>query len=263
MSHAFKQLVKSFILKLFPSFRPPVLCTPRQRYEGIAINNRIDTSKPYIALTFDDGPSQGVNLKHDFNREVYDKYGTQKVLNILRKYNSKATFFVLGEHIANADKSTLHIIHQDGHEIGVHGWQHDHSLDDILLRQVEHELKLTKHLIREITGQNPVVMRPPRGHADPATAQLIFNGTGMRAVLWSEASYDWENRPTQQALEHVMRTLGPGSIVLMHDIYSSTPETLELLLEETLKRGLICVTLSELISTSNEFPHFTPLPEQY
>ena len=250
-------------MKLVPSFRPPVLCTPRQRYEGIAINNKIDTSKPYIALTFDDGPSQGVNLQHDFNREAYDKYGTLKTLDILRKYEAKATFFVLGEHISSTEKSALLAIHHAGHELGVHGWRHDCSLDDIPLHQVEHDLKLTKNLINEITGQNPTVMRPPRGHADPVTAQLIFSGTGMRAVLWSEATYDWKNRPTQQALEHVMRTLGPGSIVLMHDIYSSTPETLELLLVEIRKRGLCCVTLSELISTSNESPHFSPLPEQY
>lgn len=263
MTHFFKHLAKSIIMKLFPSFRPPVLCTPRQRHEGIAINNRIDTSKPYIALTFDDGPSQGVNLEHDFNREAYDKYGTLKVLDVLRKYDAKATFFVLGEHIENAEKSVLRAIQQDGHEIGAHGWRHDHSLEEIPLQQVEQELRMTKHLIKDITGQKPVVMRPPRGHADPATAQLIFRGTGMRAVLWSEATYDWENRPPQQALAHVLRTLGAGSIVLMHDIYASTPETLELLLIEIHKRGLSCVTLSELISTSNEYAHYTPLPARY
>lgn len=249
-------------MKIFPSFRPPVLCTGQQRKEGVGINNHVDTNMPYVALTFDDGPAEGVNLALDFNRPLYAPDATRKVLSILEQYNAKATFFAVGEHINEAGAQTLKDIHGKGHEIGVHGWQHANMLDTLPLAQVVSEVMRTKELITRITGQPPVSLRPPCGHASPVTAQLIFSHTGMRSFMWTDATYDWEGHSPQQCFERIIDNIRPGSIVLMHDIYTTTPETLELLLPALQSKGYKCVTLSELLNSSNEITNYIPLPQR-
>lgn len=194
----FKQLVKKIILHFFPSLRPPFFCTQQQRTEGVGIHFAIKTNKPFIALTFDDGPSEGVNLALDFNNDIYATSATRDVLTVLNEHKAKGTFFILGEHVNKAGAETLKLISDDGHELAVHGWQHNSTFDSAPLSRIVDELKRTKELIIQQTGQIPMVMRPPRGQATPVTTQLAFSHSRLRSVLWTGVSYDWTGIPPRK-----------------------------------------------------------------
>lgn len=258
MKNRIKKLIQYFI----PSFRPQV-SNEEQRRLGMCINFRIPTHSNLVAITFDDGPSEGVNpeyLKSILANEVYDGNCTRKVLSVLNKHGAKATFFVCGEHINANGIETLRQTHAEGHEVAVHCWHHGESFHRIHQDELLDEVMKTKRLIQQITGDMPSCVRPPRGETESVTTQLLFSHAGLRTILWQETAFDWLFYTPEQSVNKILETIRPGSIVLMHDIYRYTPETVDLLLSELKKRGMNSTTVSELIKQSTDLPQYMPVP---
>lgn len=187
-----------------------------------------------ISLTFDDGP-----------HPLY----TPKILDILDKYNIKATFFIIGEN-AGYYQDTLREIAKRGHEIGNHTFSHtvikNKSASDII-----NEIEECRSAIYEICGENTVLFRPPGGimaDLDPQDAEMFDS---YEIILWSIDTMDWAHHSPEEISEYVLNGTKSGDIILMHDyigIDSPTPKALEIIIPELLERGYEFVTVSELIS---------------
>ncbi|HJV16888.1 MAG TPA: polysaccharide deacetylase family protein [Bacillales bacterium] len=148
-----------------------------------------------MALTFDDGP----------NPEY-----TGQLLDLLKKYNVKATFFVVGSKVKKYP-DVIKRIHHEGHTIGIH---HYHHVSSWVLSpfQLKKQLKLTEMVIQECTNEKVTFYRPPWGHFNLFTLLLSKK---YQIVMWSAIFGDWKVQTS--LLEKLRETTEPSSILLLHD----------------------------------------------
>ncbi|MEV6924108.1 polysaccharide deacetylase family protein [Dactylosporangium sp. NPDC051485] len=161
-----------------------------------------------VALTLDDGP---------------DPRSTPAFLGSLAKLRIPATFFVLGS-LASKAPGLLRRIHEDGHEIGVHGWTHRDHLR-MTPGRVYDDLARTADLILRTCGVPPVWFRPPYGILCAASLSAGAR-LGLRPVLWSAWGRDWEAGATTETVLSHLRTGGirGGATLLLHDSdHAATP----------------------------------------
>lgn len=198
-----------------------------------------------IALTFDDGPSS-----------VY----TREILDVLNKYNAKATFFVVGYQLSQSKGEILRQMISAGHEIGNHSATHPSSLTTLSEEALLEEITDVNERIYELTGGYVcTLLRPPGGHIDKATADKLYaGGIRMHTILWDADTRDWESNAEykngtisrEEAIANAkalaLSQVKDGSILLMHDIKEITPDLLEELLETLANDGYEFVTVSEL-----------------
>jgi len=187
-----------------------------------------------VALTFDDGPNQ------DY---------TEKVLDILKKENVKATFFVVGER-AYQYPLILRDISRQGHEIGNHTYYHSRITwinNDKLLD----EIKRTSDIVKKNTGKSTFYFRPPFGTVSKEKLSLIEKA-GYKVVMWYGNADDfyhigWGMRTPESITKRVISQLHGGNIILMHDDSKQTLAALPMIISEIKKRNYKFVTISELI----------------
>ena len=194
-------------------------------YEYDIVQNRVvDTESKMIALTFDDGPN----------------YNTNKVLEVLEKYNVPATFFVLGSKI-EGNEYILERMTKSGMEIGNHTFNH------LLLtkydeERVEEEINKTSNLIFEVTGKYPTLLRPSYGSTNSRVKKVANNPI----IIWDIDTLDWKYHNSKRIAKRVISKAKDGDIVLMHDIYSATANALNTIIPELQSKGFTFVTVSEL-----------------
>ena len=194
----------------------------------------VETDTKKIALTFDDGPHPTL---------------TPRILDILARYNVKATFFMVGENVVNYPESARMVVN-GGHEIGNHTYSHRHvsKMDEETLKN---ELGLCEDALRELCEYRTHLFRPPEGAVTPCVERCTEEGD-YSLILWSLDTRDWENKSSQRIIDAVLDNIQPGDIILMHDyigVKSKTPEALEVLLPELLRRGYEPVTVSDLLAS--------------
>ena len=190
----------------------------------IVTNKKINNSDKLIALTFDDGPN----------------YNTSKVLDVLAKYNVKATFFVLGSK-AKDNKKILKREYDSGMEIGNHTFNH------LLLTKykenvIKDEIDKTSSVIFEVTGRYPKLLRPSYG----AYNNTIKKIGDMPIIIWDIDTLDWKYHNSKRIASRVINKVKDGDIILMHDIYSATANSLNIIIPELQNRGYTFVTIPEL-----------------
>ncbi|MBQ3490833.1 MAG: polysaccharide deacetylase family protein [Clostridia bacterium] len=201
--------------------------------------------KKMIALTFDDGPSGAY---------------THKILDLLEQYQAKATFFVCGYQLKESKKDELQRAISLGCEIGNHSETHAY-LTKISEEELLKEIRNTNEKIAQLSGTDYhcTVYRPPYGSVNRKVAEtLIQNEIYMYPILWNSDSRDWEyrrdydngkitrNEAITGTFETVVREASEGSVILMHDIQSITPDVVALILEKYTAEGYTFVTVSEL-----------------
>lgn len=179
-----------------------------------------------VALTFDDGPDPKV---------------TMQILEILAKYDAKATFFMLGsrvEYYPEIAKS----VGDAGHELANHSWNHP-DLTKLGSEKVWNEIHNTTAIIESVTGKKMTGgFRPPYG----AVNQNVRAQTDLPVVLWDVDTLDWKHRDPTQLLTYVKNQTKDGSIILMHDIHQSTADGLNAVLAYLSEEGYTFVPVSEL-----------------
>ncbi|MCU9533932.1 polysaccharide deacetylase family protein [Streptococcus sp. CSL10205-OR2] len=178
-----------------------------------------------VALTFDDGPSAKT---------------TPQVLDILAKYNIRATFYVLGSHVAG-NEGILQRMVASGHELGNHSWDHP-ALTGLTSEQVKWQIQSTNDAIMKATGVSPKTVRPPYGDSNPKVAQDV----GLPLVFWTVDTRDWAERNTPSILTNLKATLGSGGVILMHDIHQTSVDALPTVIDYLISQGYEFVTVSEL-----------------
>jgi peptidoglycan/xylan/chitin deacetylase (PgdA/CDA1 family) len=207
--------------------REPVGCTSRPG----AVASQGATAGRAVALTFDDGPSLTQ---------------TPAILAALGRMHAHATFFEEGRHVRGREALMRQIL-AAGDEIGNHSFDHPHFPGF-------GELDRTDRLIREATGFEPCLFRPPYGLLDGRVAAAAQR-TGLETVLWTLDSGD-ERHPGVAAIRaHVVRRAEPGAIVLMHDggRHPQTVRALPRIVSGLRARGLRLETVTELLGGSMRF----------
>lgn len=205
-----------------------------------AIVSKGPKGEKILALSFDDGP--------------HPKY-TVEILDILKQYDIKATFFVLGMH---AEKYPDIIKRQmkEGHEIGNHSYSHV-NMKKVPSKVIKEEFIKTQEAIYSITGIKPKVFRPPYGNYNDDVIKIVSSDKSA-IVLWTfyQDSKDWSNPGVDSIVETTLSKAQNGDIILFHDyVYkkeSHTVEALKIILPKLIDEGYKFVTMSELINFSQE-----------
>jgi peptidoglycan/xylan/chitin deacetylase (PgdA/CDA1 family) len=199
---------------------------------------------PYIAMTFDDGPSATL---------------TPKLLDVLAAHRIKATFFVIGENVAEHPEIVARAA-REGHEIGNHSWSHP-NLAKMSAENVRSQLQRTDDTIKSATGQRPTLMRPPYGAITAGEKRWIHDDFGYRIILWDVDPYDWKRPGPAVVRSRILKETQPGSIVLSHDIHPGTIEAMPSTLDALEAKGFKFVTVSELIRMATpQASHPSPQP---
>jgi peptidoglycan-N-acetylglucosamine deacetylase len=190
----------------------------------------VHVNGPYIAMTFDDGPSATL---------------TPKLLDLLAARHIKVTFFVIGENVAEHPEIVARAA-REGHEIGNHSWSHPNfgKMSDERVRQ---QLWRTDTAIQSATGTRPTLMRPPYGSITAREKRWIHEELGYDIILWDVDPYDWKRPGPAVVRNRILKETQPGSIVLSHDIHPGTVEAMPSTLDALAAKGFKFVTVSELI----------------
>ncbi|MEN6549575.1 MAG: polysaccharide deacetylase family protein, partial [Armatimonadia bacterium] len=181
-----------------------------------------------VALTFDDGPHPIL---------------TPWILDLLDRYNAKATFLLVGKQVEMYPELTREILRR-GHEIGSHSYTHS-NLRQISQLGVERELVMSRQVIRRACGEFVTLFRPPGGNYDPQVREAVTE-TGFSTVFWNENITSYPGQTGEQILPNMLRKLDQGGIVLLHNGFDETREVLPLLLPALAQRGLKMDTVSAL-----------------
>ena len=208
---------------------------------ALSSTTRVATTRPLVALTFDDGP---------------DPRLTPQVLDVLRAAGVPATFLLVAEQVRRHPALARRVL-AEGHEVGLHGDQHVDMRGGSLSAQ-HAALRRGRRDVEAVLGTRLRWFRPPYGTQDAATV-LASRAVGLRPLMWSTSGHDWEPTTLAEQLEHVTAGFAPGAVVLLHDGAADVvepptppppfqPELLARLLDVLTERGLEPVTVSRLIA---------------
>lgn len=180
-----------------------------------------------VALTFDDGPTES----------------TRELLDVLAARDVKATFFLVGRNVEKHPE-LVRREHREGHELAGHSFTHA-DLGKSSKKKITSELSRTQDAIRRATGATPDLMRPPYGSTSKQLVKLARE-MGMAQVMWTVDPLDWRNRDSDAVERRVVKSVKPGSIVLLHDIHRTTVRAVPGIIDELKAEGYEFVTASEL-----------------
>ena len=185
-----------------------------------------DKESKMIAMTFDDGPGEY----------------TAELLDILEENGAKATFFMLGENIAEKGADVIPRMVELGCELGNHSYDHP-NLKDLDADGIRDQFDRTDEQIAALSGgQASTVARTPFGSQDETITGII----GKPCIYWSLDTLDWETKNVASNISAVLDNVEDGEIVLMHDIWPTTVESCRTIIPELVKQGYQLVTVSEL-----------------
>jgi peptidoglycan/xylan/chitin deacetylase (PgdA/CDA1 family) len=187
-----------------------------------------------IALTIDDGP---------------DPLVTPQLLEILERYQVRATFFCIGAR-AMAEPALCRQIVRAGHQLENHTQRHLHAFACLGPAGMAREIGAGQRALKHLSGQRPLFFRPPAGLRNPFLDPLLRR-FGLRLASWTRRGYDTREPSAERVLQRLLKGLAAGDILLLHDGNSAHDargqavvlSVLPRLLEAILARGLHPVTL--------------------
>jgi len=207
---------------------PPV---PRLTHaHGVVSVNQVQTNRASVALTFDDGP-------HPVHTPV--------LLDILARYNVKATFYVIGRS-ARRYPEILHRMVAEGHEVGNHTWTHP-TLSRMGNGSFLREIDRTQEVVWRTVGALPVTMRPPYGAITNRQSHMLSDQRNIPTIMWSVDPEDWRRPGSTVVSARMVRGARPGSVILAHDIHGPTIRAIPAAIEGIISRGLGFTTMSQLL----------------
>lgn len=187
------------------------------------------SSKPQVALTFDDGPGAYTN----------------QLLDIFKKYNVKASFFVLGSRVNSYPEIIKREINE-GHTVGNHSWSHP-QLNQLAKNNIEQQISNTNDAIFKLTSYRSKFLRPPYGATNEIVANVSRN-LGMSQILWNVDPRDWADKNSQIVCNRILANTKSGSIILSHDIHKTTVEAMPCVIEGLKKQGYKLVNIETLLA---------------
>ena len=152
-----------------------------------------------LALTYDDGPN--------------DPY-TWRLMEVLERHEVKATFFLLGRFVQQKPEIARALV-VAGHAIGSHTWDHP-NLIFASAAEVRSQLQQTQQAIRDATGVDAQLFRPPFGGRRPASLRAA-RALGLQTVMWNVSCYDWKAKSAGEIVARAERQVCGGNVILLHD----------------------------------------------
>ena len=211
----------------------PVTPTPeptKDPEKGNAVTvdvSHIDPTKPIVALSFDDGPS--VN--------------TASIIETLTSYGAHATFFMVGENV-NMYPERVKMVYDAGCEVGNHTVSHK-ALDKLSKEEVIKEIEDNQKNINAALGVTiSSLVRPPYGNV----SDTVREAAGHPLINWSVDTLDWKSRNADSVFAEVKKSTRDGSIILMHDLYSSTAEAVKKVVPWLVEQGYQICSVSEMFA---------------
>lgn len=195
------------------------------------LHSETQDNRKLVALTFDDGPS------------AY----TDEILDLLKKYDIKATFFVL-KYSCEYYPDNLVRIAEEGHEIAIHGATHK-SFADLSTEQINEEIASTIDYIKELGITPTELVRPPYG----AINNEIIDSVNYPFIIWNIDTKDWKTKDKEKIEKQILDNIKDGSIILMHNtesVYESTSSALDEILPDLINEYRF-VTVSELFQDND------------
>ncbi|WP_186430989.1 polysaccharide deacetylase family sporulation protein PdaB [Clostridium sp. BSD9I1] len=193
----------------------------------------VDTQEKKVSITFD------VNWGND---------NTTEILDILDKYNVKATFFIIGNWAEDFPELTKEI-YKRGHEIGNHSDTHP-DFTQVSKDRIIKEISVADAKIMKITGQGTKLFRCPSGSYNDNTLNTV-KSAGYYCIQWDVDSIDWKAEGADKEYERVMKKVNPGSIILFHSDAKFTPYNLPRIIEDLKVKGYSFVKVGDLIYKEN------------
>lgn len=190
---------------------------------------RTESADKVVALTFDDGP---------------DADSTPRVLDLLKRYDVRATFFVVGEQ-ARQNPELIHRMVAEGHTVAGHSYYHLPQSTLWSSQRYTEELFRCNDVVARLTGLRMRLYRPPFGVTNPPIARAVKN-LGLIPVGWSVRSLDTMTKDTDRVVDRVMRGLRGGDVILLHDRLENSEELLEKLLTALRTQHYTTATVDEL-----------------
>ena len=191
----------------------------------------VQTEEPKIALTFD---------------AAWGNQDTKKIMEILKKHNVKVTFFMTGGWV-DTYPDDVKMILAEGHDLGNHSQNHK-NMSQLSDSEKEAELMSVHNKVKDLTGYEMFLFRPPYGDYDSALVTTAKK-CGYYAIQWDVDSLDWKDYGVESILKTVTENehLGNGSIILCHNGAKYTAEALDTMITTLKDAGYTFVPLSELI----------------
>jgi peptidoglycan/xylan/chitin deacetylase (PgdA/CDA1 family) len=188
-------------------------------------DNEYFEGKKLVAITFDDGPSSST---------------TNDLVDWLSTKDARVSFFMVGNRV-NKNAELVKKIYDAGHTIGNHSYSHK-SFNKQQPDSYLYEINTTNQLIKDITGEDVIFLRPPYGSYKKSTLENV----NMNFVLWSIDTLDWKTRNVDMIFEEIVNNVQDGDIVLMHDLYDTTVEAAKKSIDYLLENGYAVVSLEEM-----------------
>lgn len=181
-----------------------------------------------IAITFDDGPVPNTNA----------------VLDVLDRYQARATFFCIGKNI-EAHPDILKRIKAGGHEIGNHSYSHSYFFSFFSKKKIIEEIEHANKLLKNITGLDCDLFRPPYGVMNPPIAKAVSQKC-MKVIGWNLRSFDTSTKDHNKVIRRIKRGIKPGAVILLHDDRQNTPAILEAVLNYARQENYECVDVKTI-----------------
>jgi polysaccharide deacetylase family sporulation protein PdaB len=197
----------------------------------------VDTNEKVVSLTFD------INWAEKDNLPV--------ILDILKKYNIKGTFFIMGGWVNYSEDNVnkLKAIKEGGNEIGNHSYKHP-MFTKIGEDRMKEEIEKTNDTIEKYTGERPKLFRFPSGDYNKYAFSKVRN-LGYMTIQWDVDSVDWKETSAEVEYNRVMKKVKPGSIILFHNNAKYTPGNLDRIIRELKEKGYEFKTVGEMIYSEN------------
>ena len=189
----------------------------------------VDTQEKVCALSFD---------------AAWGNEQTGTLLDILDEYDIKSTFFLVKQWVDSYPESVKDIAAR-GHDIGNHSSTHPHMAQLSADEQLQ-EIESCNRAVEELTGSCPTLFRAPYGEYDNNLIQNL-NDESMYCVQWNIDSLDWKDPSPDEMVQRIREKLVPGSVILMHNGATNTPEALPKIIEAIRGEGYTIVPISEII----------------
>ena len=194
-----------------------------------------DTKDKKIYLTFDAG---------------YENGYTEKILDVLKKHNIKATFFLVGNFLETSPELVKRMA-EEGHIVGNHTMTHPDMSAISDMESFKKEIEGVENLYKEVTGKDMLkIYRPPQGKYSEDNLKMAQE-LGYKTIFWSLAYVDWynDNQPTkEQAFDKLIPRIHNGAVVLLHSTSKTNSEILDELLTKWEDMGYIISPITELLA---------------
>ena len=167
----------------------------------------------------------------------------EKMLEILRNYSAKATFFI-GGIWAEKNSQTLLSITRAGQELGCHGYLHkDHA--KLSIEGNKEEIAICSRYVEKVTGQPITLFAPPSGSFGENT-EAACKALGMKMILWTKDTIDWRDSDVDLIVKRATKNIANGDLILMHP-KDQTVLALPRIIEAYQKEGYELVTVGDLV----------------